>query len=105
MSNASKYTPQGGLIAVSLGLTEAEGFLQLSVMDDGVGVPAEDQPKLFDRFFRAKSAVLTGAGGAGLGLHITRSLVELHGGRIWFESAPGKGSTFRVTFPIADRPA
>jgi signal transduction histidine kinase len=105
LSNASKYTAQGGLIAVSLGLAEAEGFLQLSVMDDGVGIPAEDQPKLFDRFFRAKSAILTGVGGAGLGLHITRSLVELHGGRIWFESAPDKGSTFHVTFPIAGRSA
>ena len=105
LSNASKYTPQGGLITVSLGLAEEEGFLQLSVIDNGVGIPAEDQPKLFDRFFRAKSALLTGIGGAGLGLHITRSLVELHGGRIWFESAPDKGSTFHVTFPIAERPA
>jgi signal transduction histidine kinase len=105
LSNASKYTPQGGLITVSLGLAEEEGFLQLSVTDDGVGIPAEDQPKLFDRFFRAKSALLTGVGGAGLGLHITRSLVELHGGRIWFESAPDEGSTFHVTFAIVDRPA
>jgi signal transduction histidine kinase len=105
LSNASKYTPQGGLITVSLGLAAAEGFLQLSVMDDGVGIPAEDQPKLFDRFFRAKSALLTGVGGAGLGLHITRSLVELHGGRIWFESAPGEGSTFHVTFPTTEQSA
>ena len=105
LSNASKYTPQGGLITVSLGLAEEEGFLQLSVIDNGVGIPAEDQPKLFDRFFRAKTALLTEANGAGLGLHITRSLVELHSGRIWFKSAPDQGSTFHVTFPIADRPA
>jgi len=105
LSNASKYTPQGGLITVSVAPTEEKGFLQISVADNGVGIPAEDQPKLFDRFFRAKSAVLTRASGAGLGLYITRSLVELHGGRIWFESEPGKGSTFYVTFPIADRPA
>jgi len=104
VSNASKYTPQGGLITVSLGLADEEGFLQLSVMDDGVGIPAEDQPKMFNRFFRAKSALLTGVGGAGLGLHITRSLVELHGGRIWFESAPDEGSTFHVTFPISEQP-
>jgi signal transduction histidine kinase len=105
LSNASKYTPRRGLITLSLGLAEEEGFLRFSVMDDGVGIPTEDQPKLFDRFFRAKSAVLTGVGGAGLGLHITRSLVELHGGRIWFESAPDKGSTFHVTFPIAGQSA
>jgi signal transduction histidine kinase len=105
LSNASKYTPDGGLIDVSLALAEEEGFLDVSVADNGVGVSAEDQEKLFERFFRAESAALTQASGAGLGLYITRSLVEMHGGRIWFESALGKGSTFHVTFPIADRPA
>jgi signal transduction histidine kinase len=105
LSNASKYTPQRGLISVSLALAEEEGFLQVSVADNGVGVPAEDRPKLFARFFRAGNAAQTSAAGAGLGLYITRSLVELHGGRIWFESEPGEGSTFYVTFPIADRPA
>ena len=105
LSNASKYTPQGELISVSLALAEEEGFLHVSVTDNGVGIPVEDQPKLFNRFFRAQSAVLTGASGAGLGLHITRSLVEQHGGRIWFESELHKGSTFHVTFPIADRSA
>jgi signal transduction histidine kinase len=105
LSNASKYTPQGGLITVSMAPAEEKGFLQISVADNGVGIPAEDQPKLFDRFIRARNAILTGSSGAGLGLYITRSLVELHGGRIWFVSEPGKGSTFHVTFPIADRPA
>ena len=105
LSNASKYTPHGGLITASLAPAEEEGFLQVSVADNGVGISAEERAKLFNRFFRAESAHLTGASGAGLGLHITRSLVELHGGRIWFESEPGKGSTFFVTFPIADRPA
>ena len=105
LSNASKYTPQGGTICVSLALAEEEGFLQVSLDDSGVGVPAEDQPNLSTHFFRARSAILTRAGGAGLGLSIARSLVEQHGGRIWFESEPGQGSTFHVTFPIADRPA
>jgi len=104
LSNASKYTPQGGAIRVSLALAEEEGFLQVSLADSGVGVPAEDQPNLFTPFFRARSAILTRAGGAGLGLSIARSLVEQHGGRIWFASEPGQGSTFHVTFPIADRP-
>jgi signal transduction histidine kinase len=105
LSNASKYTPEGGLIDVRLALAEEQGFVQVSVTDNGVGIPAEDQLRLFDRFFRAKTALLTEANGAGLGLHITRSLVELHGGRIWFESAPDEGSTFHVTFPITDEPA
>jgi signal transduction histidine kinase len=105
LSNASKYTPRGGQIAVTVALAEEDGFLEVSVADNGVGIPATDQPRLFDRFFRAQSAVLTGASGAGLGLDITRSLIELHGGRIWFESELGKGSTFHVTFPITDEPA
>jgi two-component system sensor histidine kinase VicK len=105
LSNASKYTPQAGLITVSLASAEEKGFIQVSVADTGIGIPPEDQPKLFDRFIRVRNAILTGSSGAGLGLYITRSLVELHGGRIWFVSEPGQGSTFYVTFPTADRPA
>jgi signal transduction histidine kinase len=102
LSNASKYTPEGGGITVTVSPAAEDGFLRVSVADTGVGISADDQEKLFSRFFRAESAGLTGASGAGLGLHITRALVELHGGTIWLESEPGAGSTFHVTFPIAD---
>ena len=101
LSNASKYTPRNGRITIGVGLAERTGFLEVSVADTGVGIAAEDQPKLFDRFFRGESAHRTGASGAGLGLYIARSLIELHGGRIWFESEPDMGSTFHVTFPVA----
>lgn len=106
LSNASKYTFQGGLITVSVALSEEAGFLQVSVVDNGVGISAEDQAKLFNRFFRAENVGLTKASGAGLGLYITRALVELHGGRVWFESELGRGSAFHLTFPIyvADEP-
>jgi signal transduction histidine kinase len=102
LSNASLYTPQGGRIVVSLSPAEQEGFARVSVADNGVGIAAEDRERLFARFFRAGSAIRARAGGAGLGLHIAKSLVELHGGQIWFESEPGRGSTFHVTFPFAD---
>jgi signal transduction histidine kinase len=102
LSNAHVYTPQGGHVAVSVSPAEADGFLRVSVADDGGGIAAEDQEKLFTRFFRAESALQSRAGGAGLGLHITKSLVELHGGQIWLESELGKGSTFHVTFPMAN---
>ncbi|MCB0166027.1 MAG: PAS domain-containing protein [Anaerolineae bacterium] len=102
ISNASKYTPEGGTIDVFITLAAEEGFLQVAVTDTGVGIGPEDQAKLFTRFFRAKTASLTGASGTGLGLHITRNLVELHGGRIWFESELNRGSTFYFTLPVAD---
>jgi signal transduction histidine kinase len=102
LSNASKYTPDGGMITVRVEPAGEEGFLQVAVADDGVGISPEDQTRLFNRFFRAGSGSSTGASGTGLGLYITRSLVELHGGHIWFESELDKGSTFFVTFPIAE---
>ena len=101
LSNAGKYTYEGGQISVRLSNSKEEGFLLLTVADSGVGIATDDQDKLFSRFFRAESSALTNARGAGLGLHITRSLVELHGGQIWFESELGQGSTFYTTFPIA----
>ncbi len=101
LSNASKYTSSGGQITVSLAPAEMKGFLELSVTDTGVGIPAEDQNRLFSRFFRGEGAQRMGARGTGLGLYITKALVQLHGGRIWFESARDEGSTFHVTFPVA----
>jgi signal transduction histidine kinase len=101
ISNAIKYTPEQGHISIAVQAAAEEGFLQVSVTDDGVGIAPEDQAKLFKRFFRAANVIQTRAGGTGLGLYIARALVELHGGRIWLSSEPGKGSTFYVTLPIA----
>jgi signal transduction histidine kinase len=102
LSNANKYTGAGGAVVLSITPSTETGFIQVSIADTGVGIAAEDQRQLFRRFFRAKSAVLTQATGVGLGLHITRGLVELHGGRIWFESELGDGSTFFITLPVAE---
>ena len=101
LSNASKYTPEGGRITIALSPAAEEGFLQLAVADTGVGISPDDRTHLFDRFFRSRAAVQGKVEGLGLGLYIARSLVELHGGRIWVESEPGRGSTFYVTFPVA----
>lgn len=103
LGNAGKYTAEGGQISLRAALAEVDGFLQISIADTGLGIPAEDQAKLFTRFFRAGNANQTRAAGTGLGLYITRSLVELHGGQIWFESELNRGSTFHVTFPLADK--
>jgi signal transduction histidine kinase len=102
LSNAIKYSPRQGSIRVSVALAKEAGFLEMTVADNGVGIGPEDQDKLFRRFFRAASATQTGASGTGLGLYITRALVELHGGRIWFESTLNQGSTFHVALPTAE---
>ncbi len=95
ISNAHRFTPKRGHIRLSL--TEAEEYLELAISDDGPGIPLEDQERIFEKFY----VVADGRhlAGVGLGLYITRELVELHGGRIWVESIPGKGSTFYVSIP------
>lgn len=102
LSNASKYAPEGSTITIRLALASEEGYLQVSVADQGIGVAPGEQERLFERFFRASNARLSSSKGVGLGLSIVRSLVELHGGRIWFESTLNQGSTFHVTFPVDD---
>ena len=80
---------------------KAEGLcLMLRVTDNGIGVPPEEQPHIFDKFYRVQSAATADIGGTGLGLSIVKSVVERHGGRVWVESAPGQGSTFIVLLPM-----
>jgi signal transduction histidine kinase/DNA-binding response OmpR family regulator len=99
ISNAIKYTPQGGQIAVHLAQKGIQVILW--VQDSGIGIAAEDQPYVFDRFFRVHSEQTIGIEGTGLGLAIVQSIVEKHQGRIWAESELGQGSTFYVTLPLA----
>ncbi len=102
LSNARKYTPAGGAINVTLAGSADGSELLLTVSDTGVGIAPEDQSEIGTWLFRAQSANQISAKGVGLGLYITRSLVELHGGRFWFESALGDGSAFHVTFLAAE---
>src|SRR5579864_791795 len=97
VDNAIKYSPEGGTITVRVGL--ADGALRISVSDQGVGVTPEQAERLFERFYRADSSLRRTTRGVGLGLFICRSLVEAHGGRIWVDSKPGRGSTFWFTLP------
>lgn len=97
LSNAQRYTQKGGHIKLSV--IEKAGELQVSIQDNGPGIPLHEQELIFERFYRIHG----GKGGTGLGLAIARSLVELHGGRLWVESQPGAGSTFYFTLPIATK--
>ncbi len=98
LSNACKYTPSGGRVDVVL--RNGGDELRVDVRDTGVGIAPGAQPFIFTRYFRADNPLRETAGGSGLGLNITRTLVELHGGRIWFESAEGVGTTFSFTLPL-----
>lgn len=100
VENAFKYSPDGGTIRVEL-RTRGELAL-LSVSDPGIGIPPDQQRLLFDRYFRARNVSARSYGGLGLGLYISRDIVERHGGRIWVESEVGRGSTFHVALPLLE---
>jgi two-component system, OmpR family, sensor histidine kinase BaeS len=97
VSNSLKYTPKGGKVDFSIG--QDKGNVILSVRDTGVGIAEEDLPHIFERFYRADKSRNRMTGGAGIGLTITKSIVEAHGGSIIVESAPGMGTEFRVCLP------
>lgn len=103
ITNAIVYTPSGKKVAVSLKTEEGERgkkMLVLSVRDEGIGMTQDEQKKLFTRFFRGNEAIQMHMEGSGLGLFITKKIVEHHGGTISVESEKGKGSTFTVTIPV-----
>jgi two-component system phosphate regulon sensor histidine kinase PhoR len=99
LGNAVKYSHAGGDIVVRMEATAGEA--RLSICDQGPGIPAEALPHLFERFYRGQHAAEEA--GLGLGLYISRMLVEAHGGRIWAESEAGEGSIFTVTLPLTER--
>jgi two-component system OmpR family sensor kinase len=104
MSNAAKHTPKGTVVTVALAAGEAPGTIELSVTDDGPGIPPELQPTLFERFVRGDSARSRGTGGAastGLGLAIVDAVTTAHGGRVRLESKPGR-TRFVITLPRLD---
>ncbi|NWG34528.1 MAG: GAF domain-containing protein [Chloroflexi bacterium] len=109
VSNAHKYTPEGGLIVLGAQETEnqwdpegARRVVHIWVKDNGIGISTEDQAKIFQKFFRSDDSKAREAPGTGLGLNITKSLVEMQGGRIWFESEFRRGTTFHFTVPVAE---
>jgi two-component system OmpR family sensor kinase len=95
LDNAIRYTPQGGKVTVSVG--EENGWAELEVSDTGVGIPKDQLPLIFERFYRADPS--RAAGGAGLGLSIARQIAEAHGGKIGVRRTPGEGSTFTLLLP------
>lgn len=108
VSNAHKYTPEGGVIMIGAELTTNEWdpqgapqVIHFWVQDNGIGIRPEDQARIFQKHFRSDDSRVREVAGSGLGLHLARSLAEMMGGRIWFESEFQKGTTFHFTVPAA----
>ena len=106
LTNALRHTPEGGRVSLSATVTRSpaereEGMVEVTVADTGTGIPPEDLPYIFERFWRGEKSRSRAGGGSGLGLTIARQLVEMHGGAISVASTPGQGSEFRFTLPVA----
>ena len=98
LENSIKYTPEGGKVIISAVEKDSKD-IQFSIEDNGIGIPKEDLSRIFERFYRVDKGRSKELGGTGLGLSIVKHLVQAHGGKVWVESQPGKGSTFYFTLP------
>ncbi len=99
LENAISYTPEGGQVTVTASLSDS-GLARVTVADTGIGIPEEDLPSIFERFYRVDPSRTRATGAAGLGLTIAKGLVEAHGGAIYAESSPGQGSRFTFELPL-----
>jgi len=100
VDNAIKYTPSGGIVTV--GLSVRDGQAVIRVADTGIGIPRDDQVRLFEKFYRIKRRDMRDVPGTGLGLAIVKSIAERHGGKVWVDSEPGRGSTFYISLPLGE---
>jgi two-component system sensor histidine kinase VicK len=99
VENAIKYSPDGGLVEVAL--VPVPGRMRFSIRDRGLGIPAAEHGRIFEKFYRLDPDLTRGVGGTGLGLYICREIVRRMDGRIWVDSRPGAGSTFSFELPLA----
>jgi len=97
LGNAIKFSPNGGQITVTV--EDAGPMERVSIADQGIGIPKDQQERIFERFYQVDGSARRRFGGVGLGLAIVKRIVETHGGKVWVESEEGKGSTFYFTIP------
>jgi signal transduction histidine kinase len=98
IDNAVKYTPERGIVTISA--TTKDKAIQVDVKDTGIGIPKDEQEKMFTKFYRASNAEKSKKTGTGLGLYIIKNIVQRHGGEIWFKSETNQGTTFSFTMPL-----
>ena len=102
LENAIKYSPRGGRI--ELRVASRDGYGVIDVADQGLGIPADEHNRIFEKFYRLDPDMTGGVGGSGLGLHIARELIRYMNGTITVASRPGSGSTFTIGLPLAPTP-
>ena len=102
LENAIEYTLPGGTVTVSTTLLDKQ--LQISIQDTGIGIPEEEKPRIYSKFYRGQHAILLSPNRSGLGLFIVKNIIEAHEGKIWFESKIGKGTTFHISLPFPPKP-
>lgn len=100
IDNAIRYNTENGSVNISIEKLEKEPYLQINVSDTGIGIPPEEIGRIFEKFYRGSAASQAEPNGSGLGLYIVKNIVERHGGKVWVESTPGRGSTFHFTLPL-----
>ncbi len=98
VKNALQFTDEGGRVTIKV--EEDSGYMKVTVSDDGIGIPAKDLPRVFERFFQVETHLTRRYNGMGLGLSVAKSMIDLHGGRIWAESEEGMGTAFTFLLPI-----
>ena len=98
IKNAITFTDPGGRVVI--GVEAIPGYIKVTVLDTGIGIPQEEQQKIFERFYQVEKHMTRRHGGLGVGLSIAKELIELHGGRIWVESEEGVGSRFLFALPL-----
>jgi len=106
IDNAIKYTPKGGVVTITLSdakLNTAQSMIEVIVSDSGIGIPESEKSKIFSKFFRATNAIRTEPDGSGIGLYISKDIIEKHGGSLWYESSSEKGSSFHLALPMRQR--
>ena len=103
VKNALDFTNPGGHVLITA--EKIPGYIKVSVIDDGIGIPAKDLAHIFERFYQVESHLTRKHGGMGLGLSVAKVMTEMHGGRIWVESAEGKGSNFTFILPVSPEQA
>ena len=100
MSNALKFSSEGGVVKLAMELQHKPGLVRVSVSDTGLGIPADDLPHIFERFYQGRGQAKPGLAGSGLGLALAKKVVEAHKGKIWAESEAGKGTTMHFVLPV-----